>query len=257
MRRTGYFAYGVACYAMFLGVFLYAIAFIGNFGIARTLDSAPRVPLVTAMLVNFLLLGAFAVQHSVMARPWFKQWWTQFVPTPIERSTYVLFTNLVMIALFAFWQPMGGQIWHVEGGGRTLLYAMYGLGWMTVLYATFLVSHFDLFGLRQVWLFLRNKPYTRLPFREPSLYRHVRHPLYVGWMMVFWFAPTMSASHLLFAIATTAYMLIAIQFEERDLVKALPGYAAYKKRVPMLIPKWSTGTTNRMPEIQTAPEFGE
>ena len=236
MRRVAYFTYGVFCYLMFHCVFLYAIGFIGNFFVPTSLDSAPQGTLMSAILVNTLLLSVFAVQHSVMARPWFKRWWTQFIPQPIERSTYCLFSNIAMILMFAFWQPLGGSIWNVAGPGRWVLYAMYALGWLTVLYATFLVNHFDLFGLRQVWLHLRNQPYTHLPFREPSLYRYVRHPLYVGWIMVFWFTPTMTVSHLLFAVATTAYILVAIRFEERDLVVALPGYASYRQRVPMLVP---------------------
>ena len=236
MRRIAYFTYGTASYVMFLGVFLYAIGFIGDFLVPTSLDSAPVEPPLVALGMNLVLLSVFAVQHSVMARPWFKQWWTRFVPKPIERSTYVLFSNLAMILLFAFWKPLGGTVWQIDGPLRIALYAMYGLGWTTVLYATCLVNHFDLFGLRQVWLHLRSTPYTQLPFREPSLYKYVRHPLYVGWIMVFWFTPTMTVSHLFFAAATTAYILIAIQFEERDLVKSLPGYAEYLQRVPMLIP---------------------
>lgn len=236
MRRIAYFSYGIMCYVMFLGVFLYSVGFIGNFFVPTALDADPSGPVVPAVLMNLLLLTVFAVQHSVMARPWFKRWWTTFVPRPIERSTYVLFSNVAMILIFALWRPLGGTIWNVEGPGRAVLFAMYGLGWLTVLYATLLVNHFDLFGLRQVWLYLQDKPYTQLPFREPSLYRHVRHPLYVGWMMVFWFTPTMTVSHLFFAAATTAYILVAIQFEERDLVRALPEYGEYRQRVPMLVP---------------------
>lgn len=250
MRRFAFFAYGATCYVMFLGVFLYAIGFMGNFAVPTTLDGELTGSLLTAMLINAALLSVFAVQHSVMARPWFKSWWTKFVPVPIERSTYVLFSNAAMILLFAFWKPMGGTLWNVDGTARIVLYALFGLGWLTVLYATFLVNHFDLFGMRQVTLYLLNKPYTQLPFREPSLYKHVRHPLYVGWIMVFWFTPTMTISHLLFAIATTAYILIAIQFEERDLSKALPGYSEYRKRVPMLVPsvKFASQSAKRISE---------
>ena len=238
MRRIAFFIYGTACYALFFGVFLYAIGFIGNFAVPTTLDGELNGSLGGALLVNAILLSIFAIQHSVMARPWFKRWWTQFVPKAIERSTYVLFSNIAMILMFAFWKPMGGSVWNVEGTARIVLYALFGLGWLTVFYATLLVNHFDLFGLRQVWLYLLNKPYTQLPFREPSLYKHVRHPLYVGWIMVMWFTPSMTTAHLFFAIATTAYILIAIQFEERDLDKALPGYSEYRKRVPMLVPSF-------------------
>ena len=236
MRRITFFLYGIACYSMFLGVFLYAIGFIGNFAVPTRLDGEATSHPLTAISVNLAVLSVFALQHSVMARPSFKQWWTQFVPKPIERSTYVLCSNLAMMLMFAAWQPMGGTVWDLGGAGQVAMYFLFGVGWLTVLYSTFLVNHFDLFGLRQVWLNLRNQPYTTLPFREPSLYRYVRHPLYVGWLMVMWFTPTMTASHLLFALITTAYILIAIQLEERDLVKALPGYAEYRRRVPMLWP---------------------
>ncbi|MEZ6117645.1 MAG: isoprenylcysteine carboxylmethyltransferase family protein [Pirellulaceae bacterium] len=241
MRRILYFTYAVIAYLIFLaGVFPYAVGFLGNFGVPTTLDGEPIRPTAVAIAINLALLSVFAVQHSVMARPWFKRWWTKFVPQPIERSTYVLASNLAMVLIFAFWEPIGGVIWQVPGTGRLVLYTLYGLGWMTVLYATFLISHSDLFGLRQVWFELNGKPYVQLPFREPTLYKHVRHPLYVGWIMVFWFTPTMTASHLFFAVVTTAYILIAIQFEERDLANSLPGYAEYRKRVPMLVPRASS-----------------
>ena len=236
MRRLAFFIYGIVCYLIFLGVFLYAIGFIGGFVVPTSLDGEANGPLASGLLINLLLLTAFAVQHSLMARPSFKQWWTQYIPKPIERSTYVLCSNIAMVMLFAFWQPLGGPVWNVEGTGRVILYALFGAGWLLVFYSTLLVSHFDLFGIRQVWLYLKHEPYTPLPFREPSLYRYMRHPLYVGWLMVFWFTPTMTIAHLLFAIATTAYILVAIQFEERDLVKHLSGYEAYRSRVPMLIP---------------------
>ncbi|MDP6467952.1 MAG: isoprenylcysteine carboxylmethyltransferase family protein [Pirellulaceae bacterium] len=237
ITRIAVLAYGSACYTMFLGVFLYAIGFIGNFGTPTTLDAPGQGSLVVALLVNCLLLTVFAVQHTVMARPTFKQWWNKFVPKPIERSTYVLFTNVAMIMMFWFWQPMGGIVWNLENSmARTVVYVLFACGWLTVLYSTLLIDHFDLFGLRQVWLYFTGTPYTELEFRTPSLYRYVRHPLYVGWLAVFWIAPTMTFAHLLFAAITTAYILVAIQFEERNLVELLPGYADYRKRVPMLIP---------------------
>lgn len=237
MKRLPIFLYGVICYAIFFATFLYAIGFIGNFAAPTTIDSQPSASLTVALLNNLGLLALFAVQHSVMARPAFKRWWTRIVPASAERSTYVLFSSLALIALFAFWEPMGGLVWRVESPvARAVCHGVYALGWALVLYATFLINHFDLFGLRQATLHLLGKPYTPIPFRTPSLYRYVRRPLYVGWLLVFWAAPTMTAAHLLFAIATTAYILIAIQLEERDLNEALPEYEQYRARVPMLIP---------------------
>jgi methanethiol S-methyltransferase len=236
-KRLTIFVYGVLCYLIFFATFLYAIGFIGNFGVPKSIDSAPTAPLLTALLTNVVLLGIFAVQHSVMARPAFKRWWTRIVPEAVERSTYVLLSSLALIALFAFWQPIGGVVWNVESpAGRAALYAAFAFGWALVLVSTFLINHFDLFGLRQVWLELVGKPYRPLPFKTPLLYRYVRHPLYVGWFFAFWATPTMTVAHLVFAIATTAYILIAIQFEERDLVKAHPEYADYRRHVPMLVP---------------------
>jgi protein-S-isoprenylcysteine O-methyltransferase Ste14 len=179
----------------------------------------------------------FAVQHSVMARPAFKRWWTRIVPEAAERSTYVLFSSLALIALFWFWQPMGGVIWEVSAPlGVDIAYAIYAAGWALLLYCTFLIDHFDLFGLRQVWLQLVGRPFTPLAFKTPWLYRQMRHPLYVGWLMIFWATPRMTVTHLVFAVMTTAYILVAIQLEERDLIAAHPEYAEYKKRVPMLVP---------------------
>ena len=237
MRRIAILGYGIACYLIFLGVLVYAIGFIGNLFVSNSLDAQPTLPWAYAVGVNLALLTLFAVQHSVMARPAFKRWWTRFVPEAAERSTYVLFSNIAMIVMFAFWQPIGGVVWDIPCvEGRATIYALYGLGWLTVLYTTCLLNHFELFGLRQVYLYFCGRPYTPLPFNEPSLYRYVRHPLYVGWLMVFWFAPTMTLAHLLFAVVTTAYIVIAIQLEERDLADSLPAYAEYRKRVPMLVP---------------------
>ncbi|MGD8558471.1 MAG: isoprenylcysteine carboxylmethyltransferase family protein [Gammaproteobacteria bacterium] len=238
LKRIGVLLYGTISYSLFLGTFLYAVGFIGNFGVPRTIDSEPLVPLGTALMVNFLLLGAFAVQHSVMARPVFKRWFTRIVPRQIERSTYVLLSSLLLIALFVFWQPMGGIIWQVtDPVAQGVLYAVFGLGWLIVLVATFLINHFDLFGLRQVWLYFRGKPYSPLKFGTPWLYRYMRHPLYVGWLLAFWATPTMTAAHLFFAAVTTLYILVAIQLEERDLISEHgQSYANYRKQVPMLIP---------------------
>jgi methanethiol S-methyltransferase len=238
LKRLSIFLYGVVCYAVFFATFLYAIGFIGNFGVPRTLDSAPGGGLAGSLLVDLGLLGLFAVQHSVMARPFFKRWFTRVVPESAERSTYVLFSSLALIAMFMLWQPLGGVVWAVQDASiRGAIWGAFAFGWVLVLVATFLINHFDLFGLRQVWLQLRAKPYTHLPFRTPALYRHVRHPLYVGWLFVFWSTPTMTLSHLVFAIATTAYILVAVRFEERDLVAHFgSSYSEYQKHVPMLVP---------------------
>jgi len=236
-KRMLAFVYGVACYLAFFATFLYAIGFIGNFWVPKSMDSGPQMPLTSALAINIALLGLFAVQHSVMARPWFKAAWTKIVPEPVERSTYVLFSSLALILLFWKWQPLGGVVWSVDGAAERLaLNTLYALGWITILVATFLINHFDLFGLRQVWLYLMGKPYTGLPFTTPGLYRYVRHPLYVGWFLVFWAAPVMTVTHLIFAVATTAYILIAIQFEERDLMRIHREYAEYRRRVPMVLP---------------------
>src|SRR5262245_17543052 len=236
-NRITPFFYGVVCYLVFFATFLYAIGFIGNFGVPKSIDSGAQTFLAYALAINTLLLGVFAVQHSVMARQWFKRAWTLIVPAPAERSTYVLLSSLALILLFWKWQAIGGVIWNVTNPAeRVALYALYASGWIIVLVATFLINHFDLFGLRQVWLHLRGREYTSLAFRTPGLYRLVRHPLYVGWLLVFWSAPVMTAAHLVFAIATTAYILLAIQFEERDLLRFHPEYADYRRRVPMILP---------------------
>ena len=237
MKRTLVLVYGVVCYAVFFATFLYAIAFLGNLLVPRSIDAAPTSGLGEALAVNVALLSIFALQHSVMARPAFKRWWTRIVPTAAERSTYVLLSSLALILLFWQWRPIGAIVWQIDSDlGRALVYAGYAFGWALLLYATFLINHFDLFGLRQAWIFFRGRPYTEIPFRTPALYKVVRHPLYVGWLLIFWCAPTMTAAHLLFAAMTTAYILIAIQLEERDLAHAFPEYARYRERVPMLIP---------------------
>jgi len=241
MSRLFAFLYGVFCYLVFFATFLYAVGFLGNFAVPKSIDSGPQVPLLYALGINTALLAVFAIQHSVMARQWFKKAWTRIVPTPVERSTYVLFSSLALLLLFWKWQPMGGIVWSVQNTYWWLaLEGLFGLGWLLVLYATFLINHFDLFGLRQVWFYLLGRPYKEIGFRTPWLYRFVRHPLYVGWLMVFWGAPVMTVAHLVFAIATTAYILIAIQFEERDLARLHGEYAEYRRSVPMLVPVGSS-----------------
>jgi len=237
IRRIAFFTYGVVCYAIFFATFLYAIGFIGGFGVPRTLDGTPSGPLLTAIAIDAGLLALFALQHSIMARTWFKEAWTRVVPKEVERSTYVLFSSAALILLFWQWRPLGGVIWSVDNDvARIALRALFAFGWGLVLVATFLINHFDLFGLRQVWLFLLGKPYTSLKFATPGPYRLVRHPLYVGWFFAFWMTPQMSSAHLLFAALATGYILVAIQFEERDLMRHHGEYADYRKRVPMLVP---------------------
>jgi protein-S-isoprenylcysteine O-methyltransferase Ste14 len=239
MRKPLILAYGLACYAVFFATFLYAIGFLGNVAVPKSIDSPRDAPLVAALVLDAALLMLFALQHSVMARPAFKRWWTRFVPEPVERSTYVLFSSVALILLFWLWQPIGGTVWNVTHPvGRGVLYGLFAVGWVIVLVTTFLINHFDLFGLRQTWLAFRGQPYTPLPFVTPGPYRLVRHPLYVGWLLTFWATPTMTAAHAFVAIATTAYILVAIQFEERDLVTYHgTAYADYRNRVPMLIPR--------------------
>ena len=237
MGRFVAFLYGVVCYAAFLVTFLYAVGFIGNFLVPKSLDSAPVGPFGSSLLVDLGLLALFAVQHSVMARPAFKRLLTRFIPQAIERSTYVLASSLALLLLFWQWRPLGGTVWSIDSAaGRAVMYATFGFGWLLVFVSTIVINHFDLFGLRQVWLNLNNRPYRRLSFVTPGLYRLVRHPLYVGWLLTFWATPVMTVTHLLFSVMTTGYILVAIQFEERDLIHMHPEYADYRRRVPMLNP---------------------
>jgi protein-S-isoprenylcysteine O-methyltransferase Ste14 len=238
LKRGLFLTYGVLSYLVFFGTFLYAIGFIGGFAVPNPLDGAATGPIGTALAVDAALLGLFAVQHSIMARRWFKERWTRLVPWPVERSTYVLLSSLALILLFRYWRPLGGSVWSVEDpAARFVLWFLFAFGWALVLLCTFLINHFDLFGLRQVWLYAIGRPYVPLRFATPGPYRLVRHPLYVGWFFAFWMTPTMTLSHLLFAVATTAYILVAIQFEERDLVRDHgQAYDEYRRRVPMLWP---------------------
>jgi len=238
MKRIAVFAYGLICYVIFFGTFCYALGFVGNLMVPKSMDSAPVGTLGASLLIDLALLGLFAVQHSVMARPGFKRLFTRIVPEPAERSTYVLFSSLALILLFWQWRPLGGVIWSIESAaGQAVAYALFAAGWGIVLWTTCLINHFDLFGLRQVWLYLRGKEYTPMAFKTPGPYKMIRHPMYIGWFLAFWATPVMTATHLLFALMTTAYILVAIVLEERDLLDAHPEYREYRRQVPKLIPR--------------------
>ncbi len=238
MKRWLVLIVGVLSYAFFFCTFLYSAGFLGNFLVPKSIDSGAEGPLGEALLINGVLLTVFAVQHSVMARPGFKAWWTKFVPAPLERPVYVLASSVALALMYWLWRPMGGTVWQVENPlGVAILYGVFTAGWLIVLVSTFLINHFDLFGLRQVWLYFRGEEYSPLNFSSPWPYRVVRHPLYVGWLTAFWATPTMTIAHLVFALATTAYILVAIRLEEKDLVDAHgSAYEKYRQRVPMLIP---------------------
>lgn len=245
IRRLAIFTFGLVAYLVFLATFVYALGFVGGFLVPTALDGAPRMPFVPALAIDLGLLALFALQHSMMARPAFKRWWTRIVAPALERPIYVLASSLCLIALFALWQPLGGEVWNFTSPlARGAAWAVFGFGWGLVLVTTFLINHFDLFGLRQVWFALRDQPYRPLRFVQPGPYRLIRHPLYLGWFCAFWGTPTMTITHLVFAVTTTTYILIAIQFEERDLLAEHgAAYAAYRERVPMLVP----GTARRLP----------
>ena len=239
MKRISAFAYGIACYGVFFATLLYAIGFLGNFGVAKSIDAGPEGgSTLTALAIDGALLALFALQHSIMARPWFKRAWTRIVPEPVERSTYVLTSSLALLLMFWQWRPIGGVVWRIDSGiAEAVILGLFAAGLLIVLLSTFLINHFDLFGLRQPYLYMTGRRYTHLEFRTPFFYRYVRHPLYVGWLLTFWSAPVMTAAHLFFAAMTTAYILVAIQFEEADLI-TLHGekYRRYQKQVPMIIP---------------------
>jgi methanethiol S-methyltransferase len=230
--------YGAFCYVAFLGSFLYSIGFVGDLLVPRTIDSGLSAPLPEALAIDLMLLGLFAVQHSVMARPGFKRVWTRIVPHSVERSTYVLFSSALLALLCWYWRPIPGVVWDISTPWLSAVTrGLFALGWAIVLFSSFLISHFELFGLRQAYVRMRGLDYTPVSFTQRALYKVVRHPLMLGFVIAFWATPFMSVGHLVFAIATSGYILLGISLEERDLMKCHGAdYAAYRARVPMLFP---------------------
>jgi protein-S-isoprenylcysteine O-methyltransferase Ste14 len=246
LKRSLTLAYGVTAYLLFFAVLNTAIMFIGNILITPSLDTVGDVNLARALIIDLGLLTAFALQHSIMARPAFKRLWTRIVPKPAERSTFVLASSLLLGAIVVFWQPLGGVIWQVTDPiAIGVIYGIFALGWAILFLASFQINHFDLFGLRQVWLYFKGQDYTPLPFTTPWLYRYVRHPLYVGMMLGLWAAPTMTVAHLVFSLLCTGYIFIGASLEEKDLERELPEYNGYKKNVPMFVPKLGRKTVKQ------------
>jgi len=238
MGRVISFVYGVLAHLSFLLILFYLIGFLANVGVPKSIDSGPATPFGQALAINIALLALFAIPHSVMARPGFKQWWTTIIPTHLERSTYVLISNVFVVLLMWQWRPMTEVIWNVDHPvGTVVLWGLFGLGWFVLVFASFMINHFDLFGTRQVYLHLRGEDYTFPTFEATGFYRYIRHPLMLGWLLGFWSTPQMTVGHLVFAIGTTVYILVAIQIEERDLVKFHgEAYEQYRRQVSMLLP---------------------
>jgi protein-S-isoprenylcysteine O-methyltransferase Ste14 len=238
MKKIMFLLFGIVSYLVFLGAILYAIGFVGNLVVPKTIDGKPQAPLASAILTNAALLFLFVMQQSIMVRPSFKQSWTRIIPTELERSSFVLLSSICPVFIMWQWQPIGGIIWSVKNEMlNTVLHIAYLTGWAIVFVSTFLINHFDLFGLRKVWLYFKGQPYSYLPSRLPGLYRLVRHPLYLGFLVAFWATPVMTVAHLVLAILTTGYILTAIRFEDRDLIVHFgEKYNDYKTWAPMLIP---------------------
>lgn len=239
MKRIIAFIYGLISYVLFLGAFLYAIVFVGDFLVPKTINTGMETPFMQALLINLALLSVFALQHSIMARPGFKRWWTQFVHPAIERSTYVLLSSLALILIYWQWRPMTTIVWEIQNEIAALaIEGIFVLGWLIVLLSTFMINHFDLFGLKQVYEYLKKLPPKPIPFKMYALYGLIRHPLMFGFIIAFWATPVMTVGHLVFSITTTLYILVAVAFlEERDLRKEHgEQYVRYQKEVPMLIP---------------------
>lgn len=261
MTRTLVLIYGITAYLAFLATVAYTVAWLGDFPVPRTIDSGPEVGTREALVVNVALLLLFAVQHSGMARSGFKRWWVRFVAPSIERSTYVLMASLVLWLVFWQWRPMPDIVWDVQNSvGLVVLWSLYGLGWFTVVFSTFLINHFDLFGLRSVWRRWQERGQSPIGFRAPFLYRLVRHPLLLGFVIAFWSTPRMTAGHLMFSVVSTAYILAAIRLEERDLVRSFGSqYERYRRAVPMLVPvrgRVSLGQESVGEQAATARESG-
>jgi methanethiol S-methyltransferase len=239
MTRISFLLYGLVAYLLFFAAILYGIGFVGDLWVPKGIDDGPVTPITTAIVINVALLLLFAVQHNVMARPWFKEWWARFVPLPIERSTFVAAASLILLLLYWQWRPMPAVVWHIDNPAvRGILWVFYFAGWGIVLFSSFVIDHFELFGLKQVWSYFRGREHVSATFSERSIYRWVRHPLMLGFILAFWSAPTMSQGRLLFAVVTTLWILVAIQIEERDLIAFLgEPYRRYRDRTPMLIPR--------------------
>jgi protein-S-isoprenylcysteine O-methyltransferase Ste14 len=238
ISRTLAFLYGIVCYVLFFATFLYAICFVGNVFVPKAIDSGAATPLITALVIDALLLAAFAIQHSVMARQWFKRAWTKVVPVPVERSTYVLAATAVLALVMWQWRPVTSVVWDVQSSaGQMTLRALFWIGWAILLISTFLVDHFELFGLKQVYYNLKGRTPAPPSFKTPGFYKAVRHPLYLGFLIAFWSAPHMTVGHLFFSVMCTGYILVAIQFEEHDLMKFYgDAYRRYREQVSMIIP---------------------